>query len=342
MAIVKPSESSSSVDEYRAAKEGAALWDASANGRLRLQGKDALDLLHRLSTNDLLPLQPAQMAYTVLTNNKGRILDHLRVYRLEDHLLVSTSPGNAPKVAQWIDLYTFLEESTVTDVSAETAVFQLVGPKAPALVEVLTGQALEDRRVASALLDGKAALIARDDWLSAPGYEVIVAAGDAPGLWRWLLEHGQPWGLQPLGREVFEALRIEAGVPLYGWELSEQVNPLEAGLRPSISFTKGCYIGQEVVLRLDTYRKLQRHLVRLEMEGEDVPPLGEKLLVDGKAVGTLTSASRVPGESRIVGLGLLRTAHDKPGQQVQIASTDGRWVARVIGLEQYAREGSGR
>ncbi|MSQ41177.1 MAG: aminomethyl transferase family protein [Dehalococcoidia bacterium] len=342
MAPVKSSERSSSVDEYRAAKEGVALWDASANGRLRLQGKDALDLLHRLSSNDLLPLQPGQMAYTVLTNNKGRVLDHLKVYRLEDHLLVVTSPGNAPKVAEWIDLYTFLEESTVTDVTAEMAVFQVVGPKARALLEALTGQALEDRRVVSAFLDGKAALIARDDWLGVPGYEVVAIANDAPALWQWLLERGQPWGMQPLGREVFEALRIEAGVPLYGAELSEQVNPLEAGLRPSISFTKGCYIGQEVVLRLDTYRKLQRHLVRLEMEGEDVPPLGEKLLVDGKTVGTLTSAAQVPGESRIVALALLRTAHDKAGQQVQIASLDRRWVARVIGLEQYAREGTGR
>ena len=329
-------------EAYRAAREGVGLRDASGGGWLRLQGKDALDLLHRLSTNDLLPLQQGQVAPTVLTNNKGRVIDHLKVYRLEDHLLVSTSPGNAQKVAEWIDLYTFIEESTVTDVTSETAVLQLLGPQAPPFVESLVGsegpgiQRLVETRLAEIPV-----LIARDDALGVPAYDLVVPAEDANTLADWLLQQGQPWGLRAIGEEVFEALRIQAAMPLYGREISEKVNPLEAGLRPSISFTKGCYIGQEVVLRLDTYQKVQRHLVRLDLEGEGVPSEDESLMIGGKPAGTLTSVARVPGEGRVVGLGIVRAAYDQEGQQVEVVSDGRRWVGRLHRLEQYTREGTG-
>ena len=329
--------------EYRAATGGVALRDASAGGRLRLEGKDALDLLHRLSTNDLLALKPGQASNTVLTSNKGRVLDHLRVHCMEDHLLVYTSPQSLQRVVEWIDLYTFLEEITVTDITGETEVLQLVGPQAPAFLEGLTqGRvSLEDSGVARESIAGIPVTIVRDDSLKVPAYDLLVTGEEAASLWQLLLEEGKAWELSPLGEEAFEVLRIEAGLPIYGRELSEQVNPLEGGLRPSISFTKGCYIGQEVVLRLDTYRKVQRHLVRLELSGEGVPLVGEKLLVDSKAVGTLTSVGRIPREDRVVALGLLRAAYDKPGQVVEIASQGHRWEGKVISLEQYAQEGSG-
>ena len=330
---------------YRAAKEDIALRDASAaGGRLRLQGKDALDLLHRLSSNDLLALEPWRWAPTVLTNSKGRVLDHLRVHRLPDHLLVYTGPGNAPKVAEWIDLYTFLEESTVADVTAETGVLQLLGPQTPAFLGSINGglRAVEHGAVAEARLEDTSVMVSRDDSLGVPAYDLIAPAAGIAHLEALLLDRGQPWGLCPIGDEVFEALRIQAGVPLYGKEMSEQVNPLEAGLRPSISFTKGCYIGQEVVLRLDTYRKVQRHLVRLELEGEGAPPSRAAIAVDGKTVGSVTSAAAAPTGGKVVALGMVRAAHDKAGQQVEVTAGDRRWSGCLFSLEQYAREGTGR
>lgn len=329
--------------EHGAATSRVALRDASAGGRLTLHGSDALDLLHRLSTNDLLTLKPGEGIRTVLTNNKGRILDLLRVYYVEDYLLVYTSPQSLQKVIEWIDLYTFLEDLTVTDITADTVVMELVGPNGVGVLESLTGGSvsLQPGGVIVDTIHGIPVTITRDDSLDLESYGLLVDADSAPSLWEDLLEQGQLWELSPMGDEVSEILRITAGVPMYGQELSEQVNPLEAGLRPSISFTKGCYIGQEVVLRLDTYRKVQRHLVRLAIEGEGLPSIGDKLLVDGKTVGTLTSVGKIPLQRNIIGLGLIRTAYDQPGQEVEITSQGHHWIGRVISLDQYALEGSG-
>lgn len=330
-------------EEYGKANEGITLRDASAGGRLRIEGSDALDLLHRLSTNDLLALEPGRATNTVLTTSKGRVLDHLRVHCLEDHLLVFTSSQNLRKVMEWIDQYTFLEEISVVDIMVETALLQLVGPRTPAFLGSLTeGRVcLEDGDVAQALIAGITVVISRNDGLGVPTYDLVVDAQESAGLWADLLAEGQLWDLLPLGEEAFEVLRIEAAMPMYGKEISEEVNPLEIGLRSSISFTKGCYIGQEVVLRLDTYRKVQRHLVRLEFDGQEAPPIGEKLSVNGKVVGTVTSVGQAPGLGKVVALGLLRKAYDKMGEVVEIGAEGHRWKGRVISLEQYTREGTG-
>jgi folate-binding protein YgfZ len=329
--------------EHVAATLRVALRDASAGGRLMLRGPDALDLLHRLSTNDLLALKPGEGTRTVLTNNKGRVLDLLRVYYVGDYLLVYTSPQRLQKVIEWIDLYTFLEDLTVTDITADTLVLELVGPNGAALLEHFTegNVSLQPGGVIVDSVHGIPVTIFRDDSLGLESYGLMVGADSAVSLWEDVLEQGQLWELSPMGSEVHEVLRIKAGLPMYGQELTEQVNPLEAGLRPSISFTKGCYIGQEVVLRLDTFRKVQRHLVRLDIEGQGVPSIGDKLLVDGKTVGTLTSIGKIQPQQNIIALALIRTAYDQPGQELEIASQAHHWIGRVISLDQYALEGSG-
>ncbi|MBM3947943.1 MAG: aminomethyl transferase family protein [SAR202 cluster bacterium] len=302
-------QTTSTAEEYEALTKGAALLDRSAVGRLRLDGKDALDLLNRLSTNQLLDLALGQGRPTVLTSNKGRIIDLLTVFRLEGYLLVLTSAEARQKVAEHINFYTFGEDVHVEDVTDSTSMLSVCGPLAsesPPLASV----ELNLYESASADIQGVTTTVLRTDSLDLPGYDLIVP-----------LEHeAQPWeylevaGVPHVSGRVVETVRIMRGIPVHGHELGEDFNPLEAGLKPFISFTKGCYVGQEVVARLNTYQKAQRRLVGLKW-GTDAPvKAGAELKLDGQVVGVLTSFARLPTGLIInVGLGYVKKSVPRSG-----------------------------
>ena len=287
-----------------------AVFDVSNSGRLSVRGDDALDLLNRLSTNDLELLQPGYGMGTVLTTNKGRIIDLLRVLHMGDHLLMLTSPGTLDKVVEWIDFYTFAEDIAVTDISQDTSHFQFVGDRA--------GDALSEAGLGAWILheplshtnndDGSGEpIVIRADLGSIPAWEVIAPAGHDI--------HAD--GIESHGETVLETLRIEQGIPAFPSELNDAHNPLEANLKPYISFNKGCYIGQEVVARLNTYDRVQRFLCQLVVEDEITLNPGSKLTVDGDNAGEVTSS--IPGLS----LAYLRKRFYEDGTKVQVEHTDG-------------------
>jgi len=276
--------------EYEALTHGVALLDRSRAGRLRFQGKDALDLLNRLSTNQLNDLASGEARATVLTSNKGRIVDVLTVARQDGHLLVLTSPETPRKVAEYIDFYTFSEDVRVEDITGATAMLSVTGPQAEAWAAT------------HMVNPGTDVAVFRDDFLGAPGYAVVVPVARRDALWERL---SRDTGATPAGEEAVEAVRVERGVPVYGRELGEEYNPLETGLRPIISFTKGCYVGQEVVARLDTYKKVQRRLAGLRWEADARVDAGADIVLDGEGVGVLTSAARLP-DGAGVGLGYVK------------------------------------
>lgn len=311
-------------DGYKAATETVALVDRSAVGLLRVAGADALDLLDRLSTNHLQDLDPGRGLYTVLTTNKGRIVDLLFVLAQETHLLVMTGPETRQRVAEWIDFYTFVEDVAVKDVSDETALLSLVGPNAAALLGDLCGlNGLDVYESASVVVGGVEATVVRTDFLKSPSYDIAVPSDGGSSVREALLEAGVAHDLAEIGGEALELLRIERGVPVQGKELTADANPLEAGLIDYISFNKGCYIGQEVVARLNTYDKVQRTLVGLSWEASVAPDEGAELFADGKKVGVLTSAAVSLRTERGIGLGLVRNAHAEADVKLYIGSPGG-------------------
>ncbi|MBI2935347.1 MAG: aminomethyl transferase family protein [Chloroflexi bacterium] len=313
--------------EYRAAKEAVGLVDRSSVGRIKATGPDTLDLLNRLSTNSVETLLPGSGVPTVLTNNKGRIIDRLEVIRPDDSALLFTSPGATQPVTEWIDKYTIVEDITLEETTPHTAMVGVLGPKAAGLLGELFGAAVRGLpRYHCLRVPWRDAelLMVRTDAVGLRGYDLVVSAGQAETLCDVLLEAGASWGMVPVGEEALEVLRVEAGVPRRGHELSEEYNPLEAGLLDAISWTKGCYIGQEVIARLHTYHKVQRYLVTIALDGQNVPPTGSRLLVDGKEAGVLTSSVYSPGFRRPLALGYLRTAYVKEGRQVDVSPTDGQ------------------
>ena len=330
-----PSSFTSVGDEYAALTEGVGLLDRSPIGRLRFHGDDALDLLDRLSTNDLAGLTVGCGAHTVLTSNKGRILDLLYVQRLDDHLLVLTSPENRQKVADHIDFFTFTEDVRVEDVTDESAMLGLVGPDAGAAIADLAGwHILEMGQYDSttATVGGENVLIVRTDFIGLPVYDLVASSSQGRRLWGELLDGGAPFGIKPVGTEAAEIVRVEQGIPQYGVDMSEDNNPLEAGLLQYISFTKGCYIGQEVVTRLNTYKKVRKYLVRLTLDGHGRPMPEARLFSDGEDAGVLSSVVTSPRLGREIGLGYVIKRHAEPGTRLTVGSADGQQTAEVAEL----------
>ena len=320
--------------EYEALASSVALVDRSHVGRLQIDGSDGVDLLNRMSTNQLLDMAPGQGVSTVLTSNKGRIVDVLLVLNLGDHLLVFTGPENRAAVAEAIDFYTFGEDVAVSDVTENTAMLALAGPGAAALVDALSDRRprLDPYASQDLTIGGVDALLVRSDFLGAAEYELIAPAEQAPALWEALVTAGASHGLTPVGQEVLEAVRVERGVPSPGRELGEAYNPLEAGLLHLVSFTKGCYVGQEVVTRLNTYQKVQKHLVGLTLEGEVLPSEGARIVEDGKQTGVVTSVAVSASLGGGIALAYVRKSHSEPGTRVEIEAGDGTVPAVVSEL----------
>ena len=308
-----------SAAEYFAAREGVALHDSSYVGRIKATGEDVLDLLHRISTNDVLSLEPGRGTPTVLTTDKGRILDLLTVQNLGDHILLLTSPHTRDAVIEWIDKYTFVEDIALEDVTPDTAMLSLMGPGARSLVGRLAEVELEPHCSAHTSVAGVEAQVIRRDLGDRPRYDLVVPGEAAPGVWGELTSAGAV----PIGREAYEMLRVEAGEPGFDKELGEAYNPLETGLWGSISFTKGCYIGQEVIARLDTYQKVQKHLVSLRFPPGTSVEEGEKLVKDGREVGQVTSVAVLPTQGEAIGMGYVRKEAAEVGTQMDLDGATG-------------------
>ncbi len=291
-------------NQYRALTSGVAVLDRSDAGRLLLTGDDALDLLNRLSTNELATLEVGAGAATVLTTNKGRIVDLLHVHRSEDRLVVFTSPENQQRVAEWIDFYTFVEDVAIEDVTGETAMISLTGLDSTKFLDGLTddqASSLATYGRFSARISDAAAEVYRSDFLGPPSFDIVVDAGHRDSLFGVLTDVGAT----PAGADVIEAVRVQRGIPAFGKELTEDYNPHEANLVHHVSFSKGCYIGQEVIARLQTYKKVSKYLVGLRWDGEG--PATESFLThEGKRIGIVTSVAHLPHTGTNVGLGYVR------------------------------------
>ena len=324
--------------EYRAITEGAGLHDSSDTGRLKATGEDALDLINRLSTNGIVNLAPGQGAPTILTTDRGRILDLLGVVNTGEYVLLITSPGCQQAVIDWLDKYTIMEDLAVEDISGETAAFTLCGPASAASLAEVIGPEVAAGDLEGmgpyAALDGfiadHRALVTRRPLGDMVAFDVVVDAGSAEQVWEALAAAGAT----PVGADAFNAALVQNAVPRHGHEMSDAYNPLEAGLIGSVDFAKGCYIGQEVIARLDTYKKVQRYLVRLRFSEDAIVEEGAGLeSAEGGRVGQVTSLATIPSTGQVVGLGYVRTARANPGERLSLV-TPSSGTAEIVDLPQ--------
>ena len=316
--------------EYEAATTAVGVHDASYMGRLKATGEDGLDLLNRMSTNKVVDLAAGEGAVTVLTTDRGRIVDVLGVVNQGDYVILLTSPGRQQAVIDWLDKYTIMEDLTIEDVTSETAMLALVGPDSAGLLGLTpTANPRDAMTIQPVLLGGYDVLAVEQPLGDLPRYWLMAAPDAAAGLWRHLADNGAT----PIGATAMEAVRVGFGIPEYGPELGEPFNPLEAGLIGSVDFTKGCYIGQEVVARLDSYKKVQKYLVSLRFDSDASVSAGDALLQDGKNVGAITSVAPMPSDGSLRGLGYVKTATAIPGTRVDVDGLEKR-TAEIVALAQ--------
>ena len=200
------------LEEYAAAREGTAVHDSSYVGRIRATGEDVLDLLNRISTNEVVSLQPGQGAPTVLTTDRGRILDLITVLNLEDHVLLLTSPQTRDEVIQWIDKYTIVENVTLVDATSDTGMLSVIGPMSLVLLEGIARtdlHSLGPNHSTPAAIAGVPVNVVRRDLMSVPRFEVITLAQDTETVWEALTGAGAV----PMGLDAYKALSRGNGRP---------------------------------------------------------------------------------------------------------------------------------
>ena len=308
-------------DEYHAARTGAALRDAQASFRLYMRGADHLDFLHRMTSNDFHNLQLGHGLEAVFIEQRARILDLATCYRGPDTTALILSPDSRATIPAWLDRFIFAEALELADRTDETAMFELIGPHAVRLVAHLLDADLakfQDHQ----LLDPQ---VVDGLWLArtaGPGLRAFGPPAAVEPLWQRLTAAGA----HPIGAATWEILRVEQGLPLLGRELTQDYNPWEAGLDRAIHLDKGCYIGQEVIARLDTYDKVKQHLVGLRLSDAELPATGQPLRDGAREVGRITSAVHSPSLGPIA-LAYVRrsacaegTALDADGAQATVVS----------------------
>jgi folate-binding protein YgfZ len=299
------------------------LFDRSRQqGRLELMGRDRLDLLHRMSTNDMLNMKPREGRSTVLTTALARIIDRVIVYhRGETALMIANQPET---VRAWLQKHIFFRDDVkLRNVSAELGQLELHGPQAATIVRELvdvdvSGLALH-QFVEHPLNNSEDDLLFVTCTLSltnSGGFILIAPAKVLDQLRESILKHNAVMG----DEATYETLRVQAGLPGPGHELTETYIPLEAGLWDSVSFTKGCYIGQEIIARMESRNKLAKTLVKLNIS--QGVPVGARLVDgEGRNVGTLTSVARIE-DGRVIGLGFVKPDNAEPGSQLLVVGEE--------------------
>jgi tRNA-modifying protein YgfZ len=299
--------------EYHAALEHAVLMVRSHEGRLQLTGRDRLALLHRISTNDLESLKPGEGRPTIFTNANARILERAIIYNHGDSVLALTEPGRAQALMSYLQRNIFFnDEVQISDLTPNTQQFVIHGAQADTVVEISVPGAsgLPPMHGQNASLGGAEVLIARNKLLVGTHWTIIAPADQAESVWKALLVAGGDGGVRPAGSLTYNALRIRAGRPAVGRELSTEYIPLEIGLWDEISFQKGCYTGQEIIARMESRNRLARVMVRLRLESPVEAPA--ELYHDGRVVGRLTSSVTMP-DGEHLGLGVIKTAAAEDG-----------------------------
>ena len=308
--------------EYWVSQKHVGIADRSHLGRILAHGSDTLDLLNRLSTNVVDPMPVGRGVSTVITTGKGRILDWITMLHHSDDVLLITSPERTTVVIEWIDTYTFDENTTLKDVSRTTAMLCLLGPSSEAILVSLIGESistLSTFECATVTWNGHEIIVARTNPVGQCGFDIVIPGDAAEDFW----ESAIKLGVSPVGQDAMEGLRIKAKIPKWGYELTEEHNPLEVGLEGEISWTKGCYTGQEVVARLFNYQRIQRRLVALELPFNKPYQLGTPLIIDGQTAGYLTSISTLPDGETVTALALLRTGYVELGRTLTVGEAGG-------------------
>lgn len=347
-----PVQYSSIVAEHNATRNAVGVFDISHMGRLRFDGEGAARFLDRLLTRRVVGIDQGLIRYSLVTNEAGGILDDVLVYCLADaggHLadaggkpfyLLVVNASNRAKIVAWIERHLSRgDDVSFRDETVETAMIAVQGPRALAALQPLVDVNLCDMRYYSgqaAQVAGHAGIISRTGYTGEDGCELIVSAASAGGLVDRLFSVGEAFGIQPAGLGARDTLRLEAAMPLYGHELSEAIDPFQAGLGFAVHLKDRDFIGA-TALRALKDRPNQPRRVGLELSNKRVPREHYPVLFKGEAVGGITSGTFSPTLDRPIAMAYVQPSAAKLGTELTVDIRGRGEAARVVSLPFYKR-----
>lgn len=325
-----PGRFSDPVVEHGAVRKTAGIFDFSFRARFTAKGSDRIRFLQGMVSNDLKKLEPGQGVYATMLDAKGHILFDTRIYCAPDSFILETDADLAEKAIQSLNRYNVGGRVPLEPAALWTISFQ--GPASRQLAGTclqIELPPMNEYAFITTALAGRPAYIAHASSTGEEGYEVWTGPETISVLWEQAMTKAAQFGALRCGVEALETLRIEAAIPRYGQELAEDTLPLEAGVLNALSFTKGCYIGQEIVERARSRGHVNWKLVGLFVNSSQVPTVGEKLLAGDKEIGEITSACVSPSLGRTIALAYVRREFQEPATQLILRSGSAAEVARL-------------
>jgi tRNA-modifying protein YgfZ len=319
-----------SLEQYRALRNASALVDRSSRGRIRVTGQDRRDYLQGLLTNDVAALLPGTGCYAALLTAQGRMISDMYVVETGDAILMDLERDVTARVAAHLDQFIFSEDAQVRDVSDEVSQIGVFGPKAADVLALVLDAGsvpidLASLRPLSNVLSrfrGTGVLVVSRDDAGVHGFDLITGRETAMEL----AAAARAAGVLDAGEDAVEVCRVESGHPVFHKDMDEDTIPLEAGIEDrAISQTKGCYVGQEIIIRV-LHRgqgRVARRLVGLALDpSADVPARGDRIRAGARDIGHVTSAVRSVALRRALALGYVHRAFVEPSTELSIASGD--------------------
>jgi aminomethyltransferase len=328
------------MEEHLAVRQRVGLFDISHMGRLTFDGPGVLEWLERVTTNQVARLADYQIQYSLMTNDQGGVIDDILVYRQPFAYLVVCNASNRANVVGQLERHRGDAQGTFRDRTEGTAMIAVQGPKALETLQPLFDQALESVRyyhlTMGRLLGRLDAVISRTGYTGEDGFELIVGAGSALELWNALLESGKPHGIQPCGLGARDTLRLEAGMPLYGHELSDTIDPYSAGLSWAVRLDKGEFVGRAALIEKQSDPAFKR--IGLVLESRRIARQDAVVLAGDREAGRVTSGTFSPTLQVSVAMALVDPRIAAEGIPLSVDVRGNREPARVVKLPFYKRK----
>lgn len=323
------------VEEHNAVRTGVGIFDISHMGRLDFHGPDSQNFIQAVWTNNAANLKSGQVRYGLICNKSGGIRDDVLVYQWSDSYSMVVNASNREKILSWLEENKAGRKVQVIDTSAQTAMIAVQGPKAMELCRDLTADdpnRLGNYFATKTTWKGKPCVLSRTGYTGEDGVELTVPAAHGVELWQELIQRGA----RPCGLGARDTLRLEAAMPLYGHELSEEIDPLQAGLGWAVKLDKGDFLGREALLlrQQDTQRRLR---VGLELEGKRIAREGATVLHNGQPIGIVTSGTFSPTFQKALAMAYVDPAHAVIGTPCAVDVRGKGETAHVVALPFYRR-----
>lgn len=331
------------IEEHKAVRNQAGLFDVSHMGEVSVKGRDALAYVQKIVTNDVARLAIGQIQYSPMCYMDGGVVDDLLVYRYgEQEFFIVINAGNIAKDWAWMQENAAGFDIELRNISDETAEIALQGPLAAQILQPLTEAVLQEIKYywfkPNVTVAGKPVMISRTGYTGEDGFEIYCSPQDAGYIWDAIMDIGKPLGLQPAGLGCRDTLRFEAAMPLYGHELSAQITPLEAGLGKFVDFTKQSFNGHEA-LAAQKQAGVPRRLAGFIMRGRGIARAEYPVFCNGRNIGVVTTGSYAPTLEQNLGLALIEAECAVVGQSIQIEIRGKLVDAEIISKPFYNRKG---